>query len=305
MLTIELDAMGCRGRAVLDADGTDAQAALDRLPAWLAARERVLSRFDSGSALMRLNAEGSAELVDDVLWQAIDVALDVAAATDGLVTPTILTALEAAGYDRSYDDLERDRVCAVASARTAPDWRSIERDETRRWIRLPPNMRLDLGGTAKGWSADVAAQSLATFGPALVDLGGDIAMSHNRRSPWPIAIADPLGSDRPLDVVLLAEGGIATSGRDYRRWMRSGHEQHHIIDPRTGAPAATDVVSVTVLGPSALAAETAAKRMFLAGSIEGLAWLETQGELAALVVREDAVVLRSARFAHYAWREVA
>jgi thiamine biosynthesis lipoprotein len=193
----------------------------------------------------------------------------------------------------------------MGTPRAVPDWRCIQRDMRTRSIQLPPGVRLDLGGTAKGWSADAAVASLARFGPALVDLGGDIAASRAQRAPWPIAIDDPRGDRGSLDLVLLHEGGIATSGRDFRRWKRNGLDQHHLIDPRTGAPAKTDVWTATAIAPRALEAEIAAKRVLLEGSCAGLEWLEQRPNLAAIVVREDGVVLRSARFAHHVWREVA
>jgi thiamine biosynthesis lipoprotein len=309
MLSIELVTMGCHGRVVLDAEGAEARAALDRLPAWFAARERVLSRFAPESALAHLNARGGADGVDDVLWCALDVALAAAAASNGLVTPTILGALEDAGYDRDFRAVARDgRASGPTRApvpRAVPDWRGIERDPATRSIRLPPGLRLDLGGTAKGWCADAAAASLAHLGPALVDLGGDIALTRAGGAPWPIAIADPRGGTDALELVVLEEGGIATSGRDYRRWRREGMEQHHLIDPRTGAPSRSDVLTATVIGPRAIAAEIAAKRVLLEGAAAGLAWLEEQPELAALLVREDGSVQRSSRFETHAWKDVA
>ncbi|HEX7603122.1 MAG TPA: FAD:protein FMN transferase [Polyangiaceae bacterium] len=303
MLTIEFKTMGCHASALLDAEGAEARAAFERLPAWFAIRERILSRFDPASALVRLNARGEAR-VDDVLWAATEVALAAADATDGLVTPTVLPALDAAGYDRSFANMERDQRGALAAERPVPDWRAIDRDETTRSIRLPPGVRLDLGGTAKGWCADVAASSLARFGPALVDVGGDIATA-GTREPWLIAIEDPRGGRDALELVRLRGGGIATSGRDLRRWRRAGVEHHHLIDPRTGAPARTDVWTVTVIGPSALEAEIAAKRVFLEGSRAGMAWIGTRPELAALVVREDGTMLQSARFARHVGKEAA
>jgi thiamine biosynthesis lipoprotein len=329
VLSIELLTMGCHARVVLDAEGAAAQAALDRMPAWFAERERVLSRFAPESALARLNARGGADGVDDVLWGALDVALTAAAESNGLVTPTILGALEAAGYDRDFRDVPRaagaarepdttgepgafpespeDHAALRPSLATppAPDWRAIERDPITRSIRLPAGLRLDLGGTAKGWCADAAALSLAHLGPALVDLGGDIALTRAHRAPWPIAIADPRGGADALELVVLREGGIATSGRDYRRWRREGREQHHLIDPRTGAPSRTDVLTATVIAPRAITAEIAAKRVLLEGSVAGMAWLERRPELAALIVREDGEVRRSARFETHAWKDVA
>jgi thiamine biosynthesis lipoprotein len=165
-------------------------------------------------------------------------------------------------------------------------------------------MRLDLGGTAKGWSADIAARLLGRLGPSVVDIGGDIAIGGRAREPWPIAVANPNGSE-PVDVVMLMRGGIATSGRDFRRWRRGAVEQHHIIDPRTGAPAKTDVWTATVIATSALDADVTAKRVFLDGSAAGLSWIESRPDLAAIVVCDDGRVLRSARLHRYAWRPAA
>jgi thiamine biosynthesis lipoprotein len=305
MLSVEFKTMGCQARAVLDATGARAQAALHELPAWFEARERVLSRFDPESALSKLNDRGTAEPVDDVLWEAIDVALRAAASTNGLVTPTILRALEGAGYDRSFDALDRDQVASLPPERAVPSWQTVEREERTRSIRLPPGLSLDLGGTAKGWCADAAVLHLAPVGPALVDLGGDISVSHSWRGPWPIAVEDSRAARGVLELVLLREGGIATSGRDFRRWRRSGRDQHHVIDPATGVPSRTDVWTATVIAPSALAAEIAAKRLLLEGSRQGLAWIESKPEFAALVVTEAGIILASSRFRQFAWQEVA
>ena len=305
MLSIEFKTMGCQARAFLDATGARAQAALDELPAWFEARERVLSRFDAASALSKLNAHGMADSVEDVLWEAIDVALRAAAWTNGLVTPTILRALEAAGYDRDFDALDCDQAACLVPERAVPSWQGVEREEGTRSIRLPAGLALDLGGTAKGWCADAAVLHLAAFGPALVELGGDIALSRSSRGPWPIAVEDSRRAEGVLELILLCDGGIATSGRDFRRWRRSGRDQHHVIDPATGAPARTDVWTATVIAPSALAAEIAAKRLLLEGSRQGLAWIESKPEFAALVVTETGIILASSRFRQFAWQEVA
>ncbi|MBL8719540.1 MAG: FAD:protein FMN transferase [Myxococcales bacterium] len=297
MLTIAFDTMGCAAQALLDGEGPAAEAALEALPARLARREHLLSRFDATSALCRLNEHGFADAVDDVLFDAVSIAVAAARETEGLVTPTIADALAAAGYDRDFAAVHRDQTATAPEARSVPEVAGIVLDPVARSIRLPKGVRLDLGGTAKGWCADEAVAWLSQLGPALVDLGGDIAVSPGRR-PWPIAVEGPHGDD--LDLVLLRSGGLATSGRDHRRWRRGGVEQHHLVDPRTGLCAKTDVLTVTVLGPSARAAETAAKRVLLSGTAEGLAFIEASG-LSALVVRDDGAVLRSRRFAEHTW----
>src|SRR5581483_11075717 len=108
---------------------------------------------------------------------------------------------------------------------------------------------------AKGYAAERAADLLALAGPCLVNAGGDIAV---RGGDWRIGVAD--------DVTLaLTAGGVATSGRDRRRWRRGDRELHHLIDPETGEPAETDLLRVTAVADDATQAEVAAKWLFLLG----------------------------------------
>ena len=120
-------------------------------------------------------------------------------------------------------------------------------------------MRLDLGGIAKGYAVDRAAGILAAAGPCLVNAGGDLAV---RGGAWPVALE---GTDIVLE---LTSGAIATSGRDRRTWRRGGSECHHLIDPRTGLPAETGLVKVTVVAPTAVEAEVLAKIAFLGGEVD-------------------------------------
>jgi thiamine biosynthesis lipoprotein len=165
-------------------------------------------------------------------------------------------------------------------------------------------VRLDLGGSAKGWAVDEAIRRLAPHGPVLLDAGGDIAVSGPQAdgTRWPIGVADPHTPGAHLDLLLLEHGGVATSGRDFRRWQRNGIWQHHLIDPRTMQPAISDVLSATVIGPSTAQCETAAKVVLLRGSQDGLAWLETHPDLAGLVILEDGTVHHSRRLRRYRWQ---
>ena len=306
MRELHFRAMGCEMLGAIDRDDALAGERLAAVPGWFEEWEQQLSRFRADSNLMRLNAAGRATGVPDALWKVIGVALDAARQSDGLVRPTMLDALEAAGYDRSFDLIGQDRAPqAERSAqvnRPAPaDWRAIQLDKRARAVTLPARARLDLGGVAKGWAADQAVRRLAAAGPALLDAGGDIAVSGpmSDGSPWPIAIANPFAPEDTLGLLLLVQGAIATSGRDYRRWQRGGAQQHHIIDPRTGRPADTDVLTATVVAPDGPSAEVAAKVALILGSRAGLAWLDDRPTLAGLLVLEDGRVLSSRRMGAY------
>lgn len=328
---IEFRAMGCQMMAAIDSDSSAAADLLAQVPGWFADWEQRLSRFREDSELARLNqSAGTPFPVSAVLWEVVQVALQAATETDGLVTPTLLEALEAAGYDRTFEAI----VCwdgstgapltASARQRTTPgavgDWRTIRVDARSQTIHLPPGMRLDLGGVAKGWAADRAVRRLGAIGPALVDAGGDMAVSGpmSDGQKWPIGVAVPqVPGHGPIDgrrhsyispdslhlppLVMLARGGIATSGRDYRRWLKDGLWQHHILDPRTGRPADTDVVSATAIAPTAREAEVAAKVALVLGSDRGLAWIEARPALAVLLVLEDGQIVSSRRMGRYLW----
>lgn len=286
-------AMGCQMAVLLEAEGPAAQTVLEAVPEWFATWENVLSRFRADSELTKLNQHsGHWTQVSHVLAEVLRVALEMAESSDGLVTPTILTALEAAGYTHPYEIMQRAGADLATpsgedgSAAPAPDWRAIRIEGD--WVALPAGVRVDLGGVAKGWAAEQVANRLAEFGPCLVDAGGDIVVRGPRRDgePWVIGVMDPMARDQDLALLALEQGAVATSGRDYRRWLRSGRHFHHLIDPRTGRPAETDVLTATAFAPTGPEAEMAAKVMLLLGSDQGLSWIEQRPRYAGLVVLE-------------------
>jgi FAD:protein FMN transferase len=316
MQQIAFQAMGCHMQAVLDTEHADTRRYLHPVSDWFDEWERQLSRFYAQSTLSQLNRNsGLPFCASDVLWNVVKLACDAAKQSDGLVTPVVLDALEAAGYDRSFmPDREQGTVNgerefgkheqkADIRARPLHSWQAIQMDTRTHTICLPEGMRLDLGGVAKGWAAMQTVQNLHHYGPILVDAGGDIAvsgpMSGGKR--WPIGIADPLKPESQIELIMLHRGGVATSGRDYRRWQHHGRWQHHLIDPRSGCPAETDIMSVTIVAPSVCEAEVAAKVVCIQGSTHGLHWLEARSSLAGLLVLESGKVLRSRRLKHVVW----
>ncbi|MCA9905098.1 MAG: FAD:protein FMN transferase, partial [Anaerolineae bacterium] len=248
---------------------------------------------------MRLNAQvGRWVTASDVLFDNIHVAKHMARLTDGLFNPLVLPALIANGYDRSFESLSpRPEI----PARLAPDWRGIELDFAARLVRLPAGGMMDLGGSAKGWTAQRIAAELVASGPCLVNIGGDVVV---RGAPdglpgWQIDIADPT-SDDSLSTVWLRDAAIVTSGIDYRRWTGpDGQTRHHIINPVTGMPAETDVLTATIIHPDAATAEAYAKAVLLMGSETGLTWLDERWHAAGLVVRQDGEVVATTDFVSY------
>lgn len=306
MRTLTFRAMGCSMLAAMDEDSPRAAERLASVPKWFEAWEQHLSRFRPDSELNCVNlSAGNPVQLSETMWEVLQAALKASQQSQGLVMPTLLQALENAGYDRSFEALA-DGV-THAGQKNLPTNGQLKvtlLDEASRTIQLTPGTRLDFGGVAKGWAARQAMQRLQAYAPALVNAGGDIAISGLQLDgePWPVGVDDPMHPDAQLVMLKLGRCGVATSGRDYRRWQKNGAWQHHIIDSRTGQPAETDVLSATVIAPDVRQAEMASKTVLILGSQAGLAWLEAQASLAGMLVLEDGQGLQDSRFEKYIWR---
>jgi thiamine biosynthesis lipoprotein len=307
MQQIEFRAMGCAMLAAIDSDEPEARVWLEEAPRWMADWEEHLSRFRPQSELSVLNSNpGRWTPVSAVLWAVLQAAIEAARATGGLVTPAILNAVEASGYNRDFAGGAWAEESQPTNSRPAPlsgDLDRIGLDERRRMVRLSAEVRLDLGGIAKGWAADEIARRLGSVAPTLIDAGGDIAVSGPMANgtPWPVAVPHPLRPDEQLDLLLLSTGGVATSGRDYRRWRQGEGYAHHIIDPRTGVSAQTDILTATVSAPSAVMAEAGAKAVLITGSPSWHDTLSRWPGTTGLIVLEDTTVLRAPNWAEHCW----
>lgn len=301
MLKLTFRAMGSRIEVLIASESTEAQRALEQVSIWFERWEQSLSRFRPDSELSELNRrQGKPVEVSKTLWSVLLVALQAAGESGGLVTPAILDALESAGYNRSFELLNGSFDYQDFNG-IIPDIADIGLDFSERSVCLPKGMRLDFGGSAKGWAAHQAAKKLARIAPALVNAGGDIALSHSetRKQIWEIGIVDPFHSDKQFESVRLAGGGIATSGTDYRRWQQNGLVRNHLIDPHSGLSVVSDVLNATVIAHNVMVAEMAAKTSLLLGSQEGFQWLEGRPGLAGLLILENGKMVQTTNFKNY------
>ena len=253
--------------------------------------ERVLSRFDVRSDLSRANRmAGEWVVVDGRLIEAVQAAVRGREETGGRFDPTILPAVVAAGYDRSYEQLtERDPVFPT-------DWRpgrrvDVAEEEAR--VRVEAGAALDLGAIGKGFAADRSLAAIRRAWPdvsgVIVDLGGDIAAwgASPEGGVWRVAVADARVSGATLGVLSLRRGGAATSGRDRRRFG-PGRRLHHLIDPTTGVPAAGGPLAVTVFAPDAATAEVHATALAVTPLTEAREYLEAHPQIGAVLVPDAA-----------------
>ncbi len=260
--------------------------------------DMACSRFRADSELVRLNAgSGREHRVSPLLGRAIEVALRAAELTDGDVDPTVGSAIRNAGYDVDFAAIPPDAGPLTVVARAVPGWRGVRYDPATRTVHARAGVELDLGATAKALGADLAAAAaLAALdgrGGVLVSLGGDIALAGTPPPDgWTVQVSDDSNDafDEAAERITVRCGGVATSSTRVRRWVRGGVEQHHIIDPRTGAPAITPWQLVTVAAATCVDANIASTAAIIRGPAAG-EWLTSRG-LAARLVASDGTVER-------------
>ena len=292
--------MGCEFDAWVACEDRDtASEALARMRRFIEAAEQTMSRFRPDSELSGLNCRsGEVTRVSEMLLEVIGHAVDAAAKSDGIYDPTVLSALMAAGYDRSFELVAESDASStsVTLASTLGLYREIEIDRSARTVRMPRGAQIDLGGIGKAWASREAANLLSQTGPCIVSAGGDVAIAGGPYpgEGWPVAIEDPFGGDSPLLTLDLSSGGVATSGVNRRNWRKDGKTQHHLIDPRTGRPADTDLVCATAVASDLLVAERIALTTMTLGSVDGLSRVAREpGVEAAVVLKTGELVLTS------------
>jgi len=252
--------------------------------------EQATSRFLPTSDISKVNERaGHLVPVSRRATALVDVALDAAAVTDGVVDPTIGAHVIRAGYAADIVSV-RDRLIFPdkESVSRRADWQSVRVDHELSRVGVPVGLALDLGATAKSWTADVAAHAIAaSFGTAvLVEIGGDVAVAGHKATPWQIHVSEQAG--QPGEQVGLSAGGLATSSTAGRKWRTPDGIAHHIIDPRTGEPANGPWRTATVWARSAVDANTASTAAIILGE-DAAAFLAEFGHPARLVGHDGRV----------------
>jgi len=284
--------MGTVARVVRDADGeVDVRSVFAEI-------DRRLTRFDETSDLSRLNADPRPSVpAAPLLRAAVAAALRVASLSAGLADPTLLGALRLTGYCESRADVAPASLAQAlgtapprrpAGPDPAARWREVEVDDDAGVIRRPPGLELDLGGSVKGWVADLLVARLRRHGRCAVDCGGDLRVVAERGAPWEVRVRHPL-TGAIAHTLHVRVGGAATSGIDAQLWQRRGGDfAHHLIDPATRTPAWTGVVAATALAPTALEAEALAKAALLSGPAAGSRLL--RAHYGGVLIHDDGAV---------------
>ena len=266
---------------------TDNEDILDEAVEWCDRYELLFSRVDPASELFRLNsAEGRPTAVDAELAAFIETALSYCREVDGLFDVTMGSATQLWNFKDCMIPARDD----VAAALRHVDYRGVIVNDAVVTLR-DPLACVDLGGIAKGYIADGILALLRERGVehALVNLGGNVAVMGGKPdgAPWRVGVRRPLpSSSMPLldsfAVLALRDGSAVTSGIYERAFEQDGKLYHHILDPRTGFPAETDLLSATVVAQSSLDADGYTTALIMMGADRALAFAEQHPALEAV-----------------------
>jgi thiamine biosynthesis lipoprotein len=258
--SLRFEALGTTCHLLHSGGGQEPLAAGER---WIRDMHARLTRFDPASELSAFNASGGEWVeVSSELEDLLRFALRAHHDSGGLVHAGVLHALLAAGYIATFSESATFAGSVTVTLDPLPPLPEVLQVTPGR-ARLRPGYGIDLGGLAKGWLADRLAERMGFN--CLVNLGGDL----RARGPGPEGLGWPVGFGGTT--VMLRDQGAATSGTRARAW---GRGLHHLVDPRTGRPAESDLAEVSVIAPTGAEAEVHAKTALLLGRAAAQFYLE-------------------------------
>lgn len=230
--------------------------------------EAIFSRFDSNSELSRLNRREITQ-VSEELFQLSAFAFSLAKKTDGIFNPLVNLSVLGYAHDFGLGDFSPD------SSSVFLDFSTVIVDEKKKSIFLPPNAKIDLNACAKGFSVDAAVKILDAFFPHFcIGAGGDFfvrGLFHGEK--WEISIANPENENEDVEVLLLSDVAVATSGSYRRHWKTGKKSFHHLVSGKTNQNLKTEIMSVSVVAKTALEADAFATTVFLMGKKQGSQFL--------------------------------
>ncbi|MEM6639802.1 MAG: FAD:protein FMN transferase [Pseudomonadota bacterium] len=272
-------------------DRVDGQLLIEAVFAEMRRIDELMSTYKSSSELSRVNATAysGAVPVGDELFELIAKALTYSPLTDGAFDITY------GSVGKLYDF--REGVQPDDEARTnalkAVGYRNVLVDIGSRSVRFDRDgVQINLGGVAKGYAVENGARILREGGVrhAIVTAGGDSRIVGDRRGrPWTVGIRNPRDKTGIATRVPLVDEAVSTSG-DYERYFEADGERiHHILSPKTGR-SASQVRSVTVIGPDATQTDALSTGVFVLGPERGLALVESLEAVEAIIVDRRGVM---------------
>ncbi|MGN1141436.1 MAG: FAD:protein FMN transferase [Oliverpabstia sp.] len=277
----------------MTAYGRDAETALMKAANKLTELERLWSVTTFGSDIYAINHSGGlATVVSEETKELLSFAFQIAEETDGALEPTIYPVLTAWGFTTGENHIPSDSEIAALLQNVGYERVSLKGNS----VRLDDGMMLDLGSVGKGYAGEIASQVLRDNGitSALLDIGGNIQAVGTKPdgSPWRLGLRDPFSGGN-MGVLEISNMAVVTSG-NYERYFigEDGKKYGHIIDPSTGLPAESGLMSVTVISEEGRLCDALSTAIFVMGRDRAVKyWRQCQNFDLILITEEGEVYL--------------
>ncbi len=232
-----------------------------------------------------------AAIDDKEVVEVVAYALEVAEESKGLFDPTVYPVYKLWWSNKDSAAMPDKKKLKKILKSTGYD--KIDVSEGKIYLKSD-DIKIDLGGIAKGYAVDEAVKVLRKAGidSALVNAGGDLyALGRNGKKPWKVGIKNPRGAGL-IGIIEVSDKAVATSGDYERFFIKDGKKYHHIIDPRTGYPS-IGLQSVTIIGSSAMMVDAWATAVFVMGLPKGIDIIEKKKEYETIIVSEEGSITYS------------
>lgn len=238
---------------------------IDQSESLIASLESLVSVTDANSELYAINQTGSGTLTGKAS-SLMEQALEICRRTDGALDLSIYPIVRAWGFTTGSYQVPDEET--IQSLLPLVDYTQIQYDAAIGVVTLPEGMEIDLGSVAKGYAGQLVAQMLREHGvqSALLNLGGSVQTVGAKPdgSPWQIGIKDPQGEDAMM-VLSVEDQAVVTSGGYERYFEQDGQAYWHIMDPSTGHPADSGLISVTIVGDEGVVCDGLSTALFVMG----------------------------------------
>jgi thiamine biosynthesis lipoprotein len=261
------------------------QSLLDDAERYIQDLEQKLSVTEPSSEIYQLNQSGTKALSQEPL-EILSRALAVCRETQGALDISVYPVVKAWGFTTgSYQVPDQEAIDELLSD---VDYNLIQVDGTQ--VTLGAGMEIDLGSVAKGYAGEQVARQLRDAGvtSALLNLGGNVQTVGSKPdgSPWRVAVQDPNSSDY-CGVLQVTDQAVVTSGGYERYFEENGQTYWHILDPGTGYPARSGLISVTVIGDDGLRCDALSTALFVMGLDRAVAFWRSSGDFEFVLITED------------------
>ena len=275
----------------LTAYGSHAREALDSASAEIQRLDKLFSISSETGDIYRVNRDGEGDLSEDTR-SLLASALEYGKDTNGIFDCTIEPVMEAWGFTTKNYRIPSDSELAELLSHVDASTVTLSGNH----VTLPEDVKLDLGGIAKGFTSarvmEVFKNSGVTSG--IISLGGNVQTLGTKPDEklWRVGIQDPNDLNAMFAVVEVSDEAVITSGAYQRYFEENGVHYHHIIDPRTGYPAESGLTSVTIISPDGTLADALSTSLFIMGPDDASAfWQNHRDKFEAIMMTENGEVL--------------